>query len=144
MIAAGLRAHGAAVLAGDAPATLRAPEVLVPVVEAVPAPTVQLFALRAVKWRDTEGQQQIGGKFSDVFLTKSAAARALATGACVEMSNPLRRKHHGWSTERPQLDHATDLDDADPAMQAPTPIEHPSPFTIVDRGGAIQMKVARS
>lgn len=145
LIATLLANHSAAVLSGSAPPTLRSPEP--PFVEPVKERplTVQLFALRAVRWKDETGQQQIGGKFRDVYLTKSAAARALAIGACVEISNPLRRKHHGWSTEVPRLDRADDLDAAEPARQARTPVEPElhSAFQPVDSGPAFTLRVAK-
>jgi hypothetical protein len=77
-------------------------------------------------------------------LTKSAAARALAIGACVEISDPLRKQHHGWSTEHPRADLAFDLD-ADPAMQESTPVaaELHSTFQPVDRGPAFTLRVAK-
>jgi hypothetical protein len=138
-----LQALVTAVADGSAPIP-RAPDEVVPVIEVPAAPTVQLFALRAVKWRDAEGQQQIGGKFRDVYLTKSAAARALAIGACVEISDPLRRQHHGWSTEHPRLDAATDLDAPEPVADEfrPEPERH-SQFQQVDRGEAYILRVAR-
>jgi hypothetical protein len=138
-----LRQHAASVLVGSAPARLpKPPEPYVePVVER--PKTTQLFALRSVRWRDAAGVQQLGQKFSDVNLTELAAVRALKSGACVPISDPLRRKHKGWSTEIPRADLAFDLD-ADPATeeQPREPIQH-SQFEQVDRGQGFTLRVAR-
>jgi hypothetical protein len=114
-----------------------------PVAEVPAAPTQIVFALRSVKWRDENGVQQLGAKFSDVYLPPQTAARALQSGACVRVDDPLRRKNKGWSTEIPRADLAFDLD-ADPATQEQPPsepIQH-SAFQALDRGPGYNLRVA--
>jgi hypothetical protein len=135
--------HAAAVLSGTAPATLRKPEApFVPAVIAKP-PTVQLFAMRPVKWKDVNGKLTTAQKFTDAQLTPQAAMRALASGACVNMSDPLRRQHHGTTAGNADPRLAFDLD-AEPERKAdPITASVPPQFTVVDRGPAVPMKIAR-
>jgi hypothetical protein len=109
--------HAAAVLRGDAPATLRKPEIIVPPTIAPEAPTEHLFAMRPVRWKDAKGTTQVSQKFRDVYLTPAAAMRALATKACIQIGDPLRRQYHGTvgGSADPAL--AFDLD-ADPERNA--------------------------
>jgi len=129
-----LRNLAQAIADGNAPIP-RAPEQFVPVVE--PAPTVQLFvvAVDGVKWIDAEGKPQLGGRFSHVFLTESAAARALKIGACVKLSDPQRVAHDNRSPVGiPDPTTAIDLDDSNriEPMVAVVPFVRPGrgPFTI--------------
>ncbi|KJC44815.1 hypothetical protein UP09_14285 [Bradyrhizobium sp. LTSP885] len=139
--------HAAAVLAGTAPATLRRPEPApVPTVAPV-APTVHLFAMRSVKWKDANGSAIVAQACTDVYLTPNAAMRALSAKACVQINDPLRRKHHGTVAGHADPRFALDLDadpesTADPIL-ASTPASPQPQFTVVDRGPAIQMKVVR-
>jgi hypothetical protein len=138
-----LHALVTAVANGDAPIPHR-PEPVVPVAEVPAAPTQIVFCLRSVKWRDENGVQCVAGKFTDAYLPPETVVRALRSGACVEISDPLRKQHHGWSTEHPRANLAFDLD-ADPAMQASTPVapELHSTFQPVDRGPAFTLRVAK-
>jgi hypothetical protein len=140
LVAKLLRNHGAAVLARSAPALLAQPPQAYAAPTATPAPTVQLFALRPVRWIAADGAQRLGQKFSDVFVTHSAASRGLAVGALAVMDSPLRREHHntvGGSAD-PAL--AFDLD-AEPVREAAPVLA--SAFTPVDRGAPFTLKVAR-
>jgi hypothetical protein len=145
MISRLLRVHAQAVLDGRAAAVMpKAMEAYV----APPAPTNPpsqvLFCLRSVKWVDDAGQQRIAGKFEDAEVPVRLVGKALKCGACVPMTDPRRRELHGTQGGfPPRLDTATDLD-VDPATQVSSePILASSPFTVVDRGGPIQMKIAR-
>jgi hypothetical protein len=129
-----------AVADGSAPIPHR-PEPVAPVAEVPAAPTQIVFALRSVKWRDENGVQQLGAKFSDVYLPPQTAARALRTGACVRVDDPLRRKNKGWSSEIPRADLAFDLD-AEPDHISVAP-EHHSAFEPYNRGAPFVLKVAR-
>lgn len=132
MIAALLRTHASAVLDGSGPAVLPTSEP--PFVEPVkekPPPTVRLFAMRPIKWRDASGQQRSAQKFTDADLTESAAARGLASGACVRLSDPLRKQHHGTAPGPVRVDLAFDLDNeasADETTHAPAETELHSAF----------------
>jgi hypothetical protein len=129
-----------AVADGSAPIPHR-PEPVAPVAEVPAAPTQIVFALRSVKWRDENGVQQLGAKFSDVYLPPQSAARALQSGACVRVDDPLRRKNKGWSSEIPRADLAFDLD-AEPDHISVAP-EHHSAFEPYNRGAPFVLKVAR-
>jgi hypothetical protein len=134
--------HSAAILAGSAPATLKRPEA--PYVEkpVLPAPTQIVFCLRSIKWHDTERKQHLAGKFTDAYLPPQLVAKALKSGACIAISDPRRKQFHHTQNEQPRADTALDLDaDAEPKSIEPTMAS--SPFTVVDRGPAVQMKVAR-
>lgn len=143
MIAAGLRGHATAVLSGDAPATLRTPDAPFVETPVVKAPTVLRFALRPVKWIAADGKRCAAQKFTDAALTESAASRGVAMGAVVGMDSPLRKQHHGTAPGHVRVDLALDLD-AEPVHQQVEPIEPSSQFTVIDRGGPIPMRVARS
>ena len=134
--------HSAAVLAGSAPASLKRPEA--PYVEkpVLPAPTQIVFCLRSIKWHDTERKQHLAGKFTDAYLPPQLVAKALKSGACIAISDPRRKQFHHTQNEQPRADTALNLDaDAEPKSIEPTMAS--SPFTVVDRGPAVQMKVAR-
>jgi hypothetical protein len=134
--------HSAAVLAGSAPASLKRPEA--PYVEkpVLPAPTQIVFCLRSIKWRDTERKQQLAGKFTDAYLPPQLVAKALKSGACIAISDPRRKQFHHTQNEQPRADTALNLD-ADAEPKSIEPIMVSSPFTVVERGPAIPMKVAR-
>jgi hypothetical protein len=139
-----ITAHQAtAVMNGTAPATIkRADAPVAKSVETAPI-TVQLFATRSVKWKNAAGVQIVGQQFTDVALTPSAAKRALAARACVQMNDPIWAKHRNTRGGHGEPGHALDLD-VEPAQTPQVqPIMQSSPFTVVDRGGPVQMKVAR-
>jgi hypothetical protein len=132
--------HAQAVLAGTAPATLKKPEAPVVAPPVTKAPTIRLFALRCVKFRDADGVLVAIQQFADGDFTPAAALKARSLKAVTELNDPLRRKHHGTIGGHPRVEHALDLD-ADPAGEAADPIRSSaSPFQIVDRGPAINLK----
>jgi len=121
-------------LAGSAPAVVALPEgpfVEVPVME---PPTVLLFALRSVRWRDQNGEQRIGAQCSDVYLTPQAARRALAIGACVEIADPRRKELAGAQGGHPNPAYTTDLDESEAEPVASDTLRPEPIFTVVDRG----------
>jgi hypothetical protein len=113
------------------------------VVETPAAPTILLFALRPIKWIAADGTKCAAQKFTDAALTETAASRGLAMGALVALDSPLRKQHHGTAPGHVRVDLALDLD-AEPVHQQVEPIEPSSQFTVIDRGGPIPMRVARS
>jgi hypothetical protein len=144
LIAKLLRVHAASVLAGTAPAKMRKPDAPLIVPMVVKPPTVTLFALRPVKFRNANGELIVTQKFQDAELPPDAAKRALELGACVRLSDPLRKAHHGTTPGHPHADLAFDLDSAEPEHKPVEPImSSASPFTVVDRGPPTQMKVLR-
>ena len=138
-----LRVHAAGVLRGEGPATMRVPDA--PFVEpvAVEAVVVHLFALRSVKWLAAGAvNQTIAQKFTDVYLTPSAAKRALELKAVVQISDPLRRQHlntYGGHAD-PAL--ALDLDNIVSELKQAEPITH-SAFEPAVVGPARILKIAR-
>jgi hypothetical protein len=116
---------------------------------APPEPNVVLFCMKPVKWRDASGQQCVAQRFTDAELPPGLVARALSSGACIALDDPRRKQNYGVVGGRPDKATCFDLSGADkpepaaePGQSAP-PIAH-SAFTVVDRGPAVQMKVARS
>jgi hypothetical protein len=134
-----LRALPELVAAGDRPIPHR-PEPVAPVTVIPPAPTVQLFCMRPIKWRDAKGQQRVAQKFADAALPPAIAAKALRIGACVQMDDPARRQHHGTVEGHGRADLAFDLD-AEP-VHSSAPELH-SAFTPINRGDPYVLKVAR-
>jgi hypothetical protein len=139
--------HSACVARGEGSPTLRRPEPAYVEPAAAPAPTtVQLFALRPIKWRDAAGARKVVQKFRDCELPPATAQRALALKACVRMSDPLRRQHHNTTEGHGRLDTALDLDEdasgvavADPIMASSA---LPHQFTPIDRGPPVQLRIA--
>jgi hypothetical protein len=139
-----LRQHGASVIAGSAPSAM--PQPPQPYVEVLPPlrePTVQLFALRSIKWRDDQGQQRFVGQYRDAPVPQRLVARSLRSGACVPVTDPRRAKLHtqGDTTQHP--DGAFDLDAEEERQAEPIMASAPPPtFQVVDRGPPIPMKIA--
>jgi hypothetical protein len=134
--------HAAAVTAGTAPATLKKPEAPIKPTIAAKAPIVHLFAMRPVKWIGADGNQTVAQKFSDVYLTPSAAKRALELKAVVQINDPLRRQHlntYGGHAD-PAL--ALDLDNIVSELKQAEPITH-SAFEPAVVGPARILKIAR-
>jgi hypothetical protein len=140
-----IREHSAAVLRGEAPATLRVPEPkFVPTVNTKPE-RVALFCMRSIKYIDPDsGKLLVIQKFQDGELPPATAKRALELGACVRLSDPLRKQHFGTTPGHADLALALDLD-ADPehTPQAEPITSSASSFTVIDRGGPVQMKILR-
>jgi hypothetical protein len=113
---------------------------------APPEPNVVLFAMKPVRWLDADGRQNLGQRFTDIEVPPALVARALSSGACVRFDDPRRRQNHGVFGGRPDKATCFDLSDADKPAPAAEPQSEPikhSAFTPIDRGGPIQMKVAR-
>jgi hypothetical protein len=140
----------AAVEARQAPAKgkrLVAP-VIAPVVTAPVRMTV--FALRSVKFTDPDsGKFVVVQQFQDAEMPPSFAKVALEQRVCVRLSDPLRKANHGQRAGHAEVQYCYDLDAAmnapkqspiDPIMSAPAPAPA-SPFKVLDRGPATQMKV---
>jgi hypothetical protein len=147
-----IREHIASVLRREAPATVKKPAApFVSVVVAAPV-RMTLFAMRPIKHTDPDsGKLIVTQKFADVEMPPTFAKVALEAKAAVRVSDPLRKQHHGTVAGHAEALHAFDLDlamsepkpvAADPILASPAPTPS-SPFTVVDRGGPIQMKVAR-
>jgi hypothetical protein len=147
-----IREHAAAVLRRDAPPTVKKPEA--PIVPAVVAEPVRmdLFAMRSVKYVDPDsGKLIVVQKFQDGVFPPSYAKVAIEQKVAVRVSDPVRKQHHGTTPGHANAELAFDLDAAmhepkaaaiDPIM-ASVPTSPTSPFTVVDRGPAIQIKVSR-
>jgi hypothetical protein len=145
-----IREHAAAVLRREAPSTVRKPDA--PVVVPAPAKPVRmpLFCTRSLKFVDPDsGKLIVAQKFSDVEMPPSYAKIALENKICVRVTDPLRAQHNRTVGGHADPALAFDLDAAmsEPKPAAVDPIRASSPaaspFTVVDRGGPVQMKVAR-
>lgn len=130
------------VAAGDRPIPHR-PEPVAAIALILPAPTVNLFAMRPVRWIAADGTLRVAQKFTDADLTPSAASRGLACGALVPLDSPLRRQHHGTVEGHGRADNALDLD-ADEPVHPPSiePIQH-SAFEPPIVGKPYTLRVAR-
>jgi hypothetical protein len=114
---------------------------LVGVIE--PQPEVRrMFALRSIKWKDTEGRQRHGLQFQDVDLPPATAQRGLRCGAVVPLTDPRRRELkgvRGGVHVNPNAVDLLDLDDeavtrpphVDPIM-ASDPVREAN-ITVLDR-----------
>jgi hypothetical protein len=112
-----LRVHGAAVIRGEAPPVLRKPATAPYKAPAeVVAPSVTVFAMRPIKFKNGAGKLVVVQKFQDAEMPPATAARALAMKARVHLNDPLRRQHHGTVEGHGRADLALDLD-ADPVQQ---------------------------
>jgi hypothetical protein len=118
----------------------------------------KLFCLQPVRWLDLDGKQCTAQRFMDCDLPASLVPAALRSGAACGLDDPRRKTNHGTVIGLPDLKSCVNLNAAEPATAAQPrreqshesgplhsayePIE--SPFTILDRGPAVQMKVARN
>ncbi len=141
MITGILKDRARATLDGNAPATLPKPAPDVAPEQMVPPPKiVTVFFLRATKWKDSEGKTRLIPKFSDGELPPAVAARALAVGAAVAVTDERRKKYGSQSLPPPNEEWCFNLDDAtEPSRE---PVQH-SAFEVVDRGKPYALKVAR-
>jgi hypothetical protein len=120
-----------------------------PVTEPEPERLEQVFTLHATTWVDSEGQRRRAPKWSDIELPPATAARALRLGICVPLSDPRRRQLVGMSPGHPEEHWCKNLD-AEPEDAVTSeenghrsePVQHTA-FTVVDRGPAISLRVAR-
>ncbi len=124
-----------ATLAGTAPAALPKPDIPAPLISAPAPETKRLWLTRHARWIDASGQNRIGERYSDQDLTPSAAARALASGAAVPLTDPRRRQLKGQpGPHGPRFPTASECEDLDaPAPSTAEPVVH-SAFVPLDRG----------
>jgi hypothetical protein len=142
LIASLLRSHATAVLNGSAPATLAEPPA--PFIEPTPViePTVELFTLRSIKWRDHNAVQKVVHQYNDVQLPQRLAENALACRACVPITDS-RRALRGSHGSHPNPAHAYDLDsDAEPSEPGVADSNKPE-FQVVDRGPPFRLMINR-
>jgi hypothetical protein len=144
MIVAALKAHSHGVLSGHAPASLprpAAPPVQLKVVP--PVPTLNIFALRNLKFvNDAGGVTCIGGKKrSDV--PEALGRLAISSGLALEISDP-RCRDIGYNASPYQPDEANCEWLGKPGKDVPPRFMRPGPapihsslteFTPMDRGG---------
>jgi hypothetical protein len=128
-----------------------------PVIEAKPAAPakpklIAVFSSHALTWIDEMGSQRIIGKWHDVELPEAAAAFALQARLAVLPNDPVCAKSRGQSPGHPEPSWLNDLDakvgpNIPGSSDSPPPADpirsSAGPFTVVDRGPAIQMKVSR-
>jgi hypothetical protein len=133
MVIDGLRAHKNMVLAGNAPATLRA-------LEASPAPqipaaatTTTMYLIKPVRWQDQQHAHftQHRPAFSQADLPVALAEKAMAVGAAIDITDPrVRTLSRGRSPVHAPLEECICLDDnpvepaAAPEQQHEEPIKH--------------------
>jgi hypothetical protein len=131
MVIDGLRAHRNMVLAGNAPATLRAPKA--PPAPTLPAPaTTKLFTLKPVRWRD-QGNAAFTRRhpaFSQIDLPPALAERAIVLNAAIAVNDPrVRTLSRGRSPVHAPLEECVCLDEnpepaAEPEQLHEEPIKH--------------------
>lgn len=117
-------------------------------VEPAPPTTTRVFAVRDVKWKTSDGFQQISAAYFDVDLSPETARRAIRNKHAVAIDDPVRRELHGTRPGHPNPARCIDLD-ADNEAVDPKPdaaIRHDQivrePFQRVDRGGPRELKLA--
>jgi hypothetical protein len=139
-----LRQHARAVTNNQAPAAM--PLVPEPPAKPVPAqakaPTVRVFSTKPVKWLDEDGKQVSGGKCVDLDLPVAVAERALASGACVKLDNPLRAGNLGRWPGNYSLGACYDLDAADASAPQLDPVVHSAFQPLPGLRAPFQLKVA--
>jgi hypothetical protein len=103
--------HGAAVLAGTVPATLKRADAVVqqPV---KPAPILTtVFAIRSIRWTGADGTKRITQRFKDVQMPPLLAKVALDHKAAVRLDDPSCKNRNSVGGN-PEPAHAFDLDAA--------------------------------
>jgi hypothetical protein len=129
------------VVSGDRPIPHR-PEPVAVVAAIPPAPTIQLFCMRPIRFRNANGELIVVQKFHDAELPLQTAKRALELRACVQLSDPLRRQHHNTTGGAADPALALDLDAPEPTHTSVAPELH-SAFVPVDRGPGFTLRVAK-
>jgi hypothetical protein len=136
------------VMLGEAIESDAAPApVIKAVAKAVPVakePTVRVFAVKPLRWKDESGSERACGKFVDCDLPAATAKRALACGAALELTNPARKANLGTWPGNYSLAACFDLDAGSPSANAAPqhdPIVH-SAFQPIDRGKPFTLKIA--
>jgi hypothetical protein len=122
-----------------------------PVEMTEPTPeTRRVFALRSVKWTDSNGEQRYGLQYEDADLTPAAAQRGLHIGAVVPLDDPRRKQlrgSRGGQHVNPSAVDLLDLDDEQatrPSHIAPVMASDPlasANFQVIDRGAARTLKI---
>lgn len=120
---------------------------------AVKPKLTMVFSSHALTWLDQNGSQRVIAKWHDIELPHATAAFALQAGLAFLPDNPMCAKLRGQSPGHPEPGWLNNLDTGigpnislvDGEPQPPVdPIRSSSgPFQIIDRGPAVQMKVAR-
>lgn len=111
-----------------------------------------VFSSHALTWIDEKGSQRTIGKWHDVELPEAAAAFALQARLAVLPNDPVSAKSRGQSSGHPEPSWLNNLDTkvgpnipgSSDRMPPVDPIRSSAgPFTVIDCGPAVQMKVSR-
>jgi hypothetical protein len=126
MVIDGLRAHKNMVLAGNAPATLRAPEAS-PAPTLPAPPTIKVFTIKPIRWQD-QGNAAFTRHhpgFSQVDLPPPLAERAIALSAAVPVNDPrVGALSRGRAPVHAPLEDCINLDGDDQIEPAAEPEQH--------------------
>jgi hypothetical protein len=108
-----IREHSAAVLRGEAAATVKMPEPkFTPAAIAKPE-RVTLFCMRSIKYTDPDSSKLIViQKFQDGEFPPTYARTALEQNVCTRLSDPTRKLHYGGTPGHADVTLAFDLDAA--------------------------------
>jgi hypothetical protein len=114
------RAHRDAVLRGDAAATLpQPPEAYVAPPVPAKEPTVTVFAMTQIKFKNASGEQIVVQAYQDAEMPPPSAAKALRLGVVTKLDDPRRSQHHGTVGGHPRADQALNIDAApEPVREA--------------------------
>jgi hypothetical protein len=140
--AAELRARAARVREGTAPPSLPAPPQLEIVKVEPVAPTISIFSLQSLQWRDAAGRLEVCGPFQIHALPVKAAKTALARNLALEPASPRAQAIiHGKDGQPHLLDPGKTYDlDADPNEKkqtgpgGPGPLRPAPQIQVIDRG----------
>lgn len=120
MISRLLRDRARATIDGSAPATL--PGAVVEPKPLPPPTTERVFLIRHVKWTNAARQLCIAEAIFDADLPIAVAARALKSGAALQLSDPRRRKLGGTRASRVPDPKFCESLDADSEQRASTAV----------------------
>ena len=136
-----LHARAQRTLDGDAPASLPAPPQLTVITPEKAAPTIQVFSLQSLQWRDERGAPQVAGPFQIAALPAAKAKVALQRHWAVEPASPEAQQIIKGAQPHifdPGKIHDLDLDPHAPKVINPLgkiTAQPPIPgFTVIDRG----------
>jgi hypothetical protein len=120
---------------------------------ALPKPKLTaVFTTHALTWIDENGSQRIVGKWRDTELPEGVATFALQARLAVLPNDPMCAKSRGQSPGHPNPSWLNNLDtkvgpnipgNGDGTSPVDPIRSSAGPFTVIDRGPAIQMKVIR-
>lgn len=102
-------------------------------------PTMTVFMLRSVHYRDHNGRKRFGGQWEDAIMPAATAQRALANGIAVPVTDPRRAQLRGTrgGDFNPQAADVVDLDAVEkpsaPKTGPTDPILREAGFTVIDR-----------